>query len=161
MKQMDPGCRVQKSIFNGKVQQKNKNKCRSLKKVKTEKQVAHGGKHQKLARMQKTGAQETSQYKKAQETKHRRIKAGTDIKTKNRPGQREAERLIYTHREGRGNWTQVEHMTTGADNHRDRKGRKHTRNRAYKIKQETENMRHQNNSDKHKYKEVQETRGNK
>ena len=64
----------------------------------------------------------------------------------NQQGQGEAQRLISTHREGRGNWTQVEHMRTGADNHRDRKWRKHTRNRAYKIKQETENMRHPNNS---------------
>ena len=32
--------------------------------------------------------------------------------------QRGAQRLIYTHREGRGNWPQVEHMRTGADNHR-------------------------------------------
>ena len=27
-------------------------------------------------------------------------------------------RDLYTHREGRGNWPQVEHMRTGADNHR-------------------------------------------
>ena len=27
-------------------------------------------------------------------------------------------RDLYTHREGRGNWTQVKHMRTGADNHR-------------------------------------------
>ena len=32
--------------------------------------------------------------------------------------QRGGQRLIYTHREGRGNWPQVEHMRTGADNHR-------------------------------------------
>ena len=59
-------------------------------------------------------------------------------------------RGLYTHREGRGNWTQVEHMRTGADNHKDRKWRKKThRNRAYKIKQETEhreNMWHRNNT---------------
>ena len=43
---------------------------------------------------------------------------GQDITTTIQQGQRGAQRLIYTHREGRGNWPQVEHMRTGADNHR-------------------------------------------
>ena len=62
---------------------------------------------------------------------------------------------IYTHREGRDNWTQVKHMRTGADNHRQEVKldtrpkdpdktikqevkRENTRNRDYKIKQETD-----------------------
>ena len=50
-----------------------------------------------------------------------------DITTTIRQTPREAQRLLYTHREGRGNWPQVEHMRTGADNHRQEVKKENTR----------------------------------
>ena len=83
---------------------------------------------------------------------------GLDITT-TQQGQRRAQRLIYTHREDRGNWTQVDlcrQSQTGSEE------RKHRRNRHYKIKQETEhrewaNQRHRKELRyNHKHKDKQE-----